>query len=116
MPVPEGYLLSLLLTLAVEVPLVALCFPERRARLAATAALATTLTHLCMHFVLFGLLGPRRFLPAGEALAFVAEGLTYALVIRSTATSDDLRRTLVRGLLASALANGASFAAGWALL
>jgi hypothetical protein len=116
MPVAEGYLPSLLLTLAVEVPLVALYFSGMRARLAATAALATTLTHLCMHFVLFDLLGPRRFLPAGETLAFVAEALVYAHVSRSTAASGNLSRALTRGLLASALANTASFAAGWALL
>jgi hypothetical protein len=106
-PAP-GYLSALLLTLVTEVPIVAACFPGQRARLAAAAAIATTATHLCMHLVLLDLLGPRGFVPAGEALALVVEGLVYASVARP--------RALKRGILASALANTVSFAIGLAVL
>jgi hypothetical protein len=105
---PPGYLPALLLTLAVEVPIVAACFPGQRRRLAVAAAIATTVTHLCMHFVLFDLLGPRRFVPAGEAMAFLVEGAAIAAVARPAAPR--------RGMLVSALANTASFLLGIVLL
>jgi len=101
------YALALTTTLAVEVPVVAALFPGRRLRLALACAAATTATHLLMH------LGFPRLLPSGvspllvgEAFATLAEAAVYALASR------DLGRSLV----ASALANSASFAAGWLVL
>lgn len=96
------YLVALAVTLAVETPIVAALFPGRRLRLAVTCVAATTATHLALHFGFMPLLAPGAGLVAGEAFATVAEAAAYR------AASGDLGRSLV----ASALANGASFAAG----
>ena len=101
------YLLALGVTLAVEVPLVALLFPGRRARMAVACALATTATHVFMHFALPRFLpSPRDVLLVGETVAVGFEAGVYALVSR------DLGRSLV----ASALANSASYGAGLIIL
>lgn len=99
----KGYLLALAVTLVVETPIVAAFFPRRRLRLAATCAVATTATHLLLHF------GFPRLLPAGisplffgEAFATLSEAAAYLVV------SGDAGRSLV----ASALANSASFGVG----
>jgi len=97
---------ALALTLAVEVPIVAALFPDRRARLALVSAVATSATHLFMHLALPRLVPPERWLLTGEAVALVAEAAAYALAGRDVA----------RALVASGLANAASFAAGWLLL
>ncbi len=97
-----GYLVALGVTLAVEVPIVAAFFPGRRRRMALVCAIATTATHLVLHFVLPRFLPPGTALLAGEALATVAEAAAYAIVSR------DLGRSLV----ASAVANAASYALG----
>src|SRR5262245_39250374 len=90
------------LTLAVEVPVVAAVFHSTRWRMAKIAAVVTTATHWSMHFVLPLLVESRAtWLVAGEIGALVLEGAAYALLARP--------RDLGRGLLASALANGASF-------
>jgi hypothetical protein len=94
-----------LLTVAVEVPVVAALFPGQRARLALACALGTSLTNLAMNLVLPRWLGTGAlYLLVGELSALVLEALLYAAVSRP--------RDLVRAATASALANGASFAAG----
>lgn len=102
-----GYALALGVTLAVEVPVVAAFYPGRRARLALACAVATTATHLLLHFA-FPALTPPGLSPlvAGELFATAAEAAVYAAV----------GRDLPRALVASALANSASFAAGLLLL
>lgn len=103
------YLTALGITLGTEVPVVALLYPGQRLRLGAACAVATTATHLVMHFVLPGLLpAGTSALVAGEALALVAEAAAYFAVSRP--------RDLGRALVASALANSLSFGAGLVLL
>ena len=103
----SSYALALGLTLAVEVPLVAALYPGRRRRMMLACAVATTATHLILHFVVFALV-PRQFAPlfVGEAFATLAEAAAYAAVDRQ----------LGLALFASGLANGASFGAGLLLL
>jgi uncharacterized protein (DUF1810 family) len=103
----SGYPLALALTLGVEVSLVAAVFPGRRARLATVCALTTTATHLALHFVFPHVL-PARAAPlvVGEAIVTVLEAAAY------WAASRDLGRSLV----ASGLANVASFALGLTVL
>jgi hypothetical protein len=100
------YAAALALTVAVEAPLVAAVHPRQALRLAAVAAVATTATHLFMHRVLPGLVAPSAWLVTGEAIATVAEAAAYALATRD----------LPRALVASGLANAASFVAGGLLL
>ncbi len=104
----NSYLAALAITLALEVPVVAACFPGQRVRLAAACALTTTATHLFMHFGLPWLgLGPLGVVVVGEVLATTVEAGVYTAVSRP--------RSLGRGLVASALANSVSYAAGAAL-
>lgn len=99
----NGYPLALAITLAVETPIVAAVFPGRRVRLAITCAAATTATHLLMHLVLPGLLpGWASPFVVGEVFATVVEALAYLAVGRDAG----------RALVASAVANSASLAAG----
>jgi hypothetical protein len=103
------YLLALALTLAIEVPLVALVFSGQRLRMALVAAVATTATHLFMHFVLPRLgLTYAGWLVSGELVALVGEAAAYAFLSRP--------RDLPRALAASAVANAASYAVGLFLL
>ncbi len=103
-----AYLQALLLTIAIEVPIVALAFPGRRLRMALACLVATTTTHLLMHFALPSLCPTRRtWVIAGEAQALVLEALAYGLCSRP--------RDFARAFIASALANSASFAAGLVL-
>jgi len=99
----NAYLLALGITLAVETPIVAALFPGRRVRLAFTCVVATIATHLMLHFV-FPRLLPDGISPliVGEAFATLAEAAAYAVA------SMEFGRSLV----ASALANSASFAIG----
>ena len=97
---------ALALTVAIEVPIVAALFPGRRVRLAIVAAVATSATHLFMHLVLPRLVPAAWWLLAGEGVALAVEAAAYALA----------GRDLARALVASGLANAASFAAGWLLL
>jgi hypothetical protein len=86
---------------------VAALFAGRRARLALVCAAATTLTHAALHFAGPRLLSPHPLsLTAAEAFVTLAEAGAY------TWASGELGRSLV----ASALANGLSFAAGWLVL
>jgi hypothetical protein len=100
----SGYLLALGITLVLETPIVAALYPGRRLRLAVVCALASTATHLFMHVLLPGWL-PRGVsaLQVGEAVATLAEAAAYAVAARGE---------VGRALVASALANSASFGAG----
>src|SRR5512142_1725984 len=99
----SAYLVALGITLVLEVPIVAALYPGRRARLALVCAVATTATHLLLHFG-FPRLLPRGspVLLAGEAFATLSEAAVYAV----------FGRELGRALVASGLANAASFGAG----
>lgn len=102
----SAYLAALGITLAVEIPVVAAVYRGQRARMAITCALATSATHLFMHFALPRLLSPGGpVLLAGELIALVVEAAVYAAVARP--------RELGRALIASALANSLSYAAGF---
>lgn len=83
-------------------PIIAAFFPGRRLRLALTSAAANCLTYLVVHWVLgvlhWGLLP----ILIGEALATLAEAAAYAVVSRQRG----------RSLVASAVANFASFVVG----
>jgi hypothetical protein len=98
-----AYALALGITLLVETPIVAALFPGRRGRLALTCLVASTVTHLLLHFV-FPRLLPAAVSPlvVGELFATTAEAAAYAAMSREAG----------RSLVASALANSASFAAG----
>lgn len=98
-----GYALALGVTLGVEVPMVAAFYPGRQARVALACAVSTTATHLLLHLA-FPAITPRGLSPlvAGELFATATEAAVYAAV----------GRDLSRALVASALANSASFAAG----
>ncbi len=100
---PTGYLLALGLTLALEVPVVAAFYPGRRLRMALVCAAATTSTHLLLAFG-FPRLLPRGMsaLWVGETFATVGEAGAYWLAAREPG----------RALVASAVANTLSFAAG----
>lgn len=103
------YLVALGITLGTEVPVVTLLYPGQRLRLGAACAVATTATHLAMHFVLPGLLPAGiSALLAGEAFALAAEAAVYLAVSRPHDPG--------RALVASALANSLSFGAGLVLL
>ncbi len=100
------YASALALTVAVEAPLVAAVYRGQRMRLAVVAAFATTASHLFMFRVLPGLVPHGAWLVTGEAIATAAEAAAYALASRD----------LPRALIASGLANAASFVAGGLLL
>ena len=73
--------------------------------MAVVAALATTATHLFMHFVLpLVTTSYSQNLVIGEAVALAAEAIAYWRLSRPPELS--------RAMIASALANSASFAAG----
>jgi hypothetical protein len=96
---------ALMLTLAVEVPIVALVYARERARMAAAWALATSATNLMMNAWLYTAAGSYdAYLTAGELGATVIEALVYIVVSREHAVG--------RALFASGVANTASFAAG----
>ena len=104
-----SYALALLLTLALEVPLVAWFYPGERARLALACAFATTVTHLLLHFGLPRVIAaPGTVLVVGEALALLGEAAVYARVSRS--------RSVGQALVASTVANTVSYGAGLVLL
>ena len=97
------YFLALGITLITEVPIVAALFPGRRVRMGLVCAVATTATHVALHFDFPPLLPAR--VPAllfGEAFATLAEAAAYVAVSRDVG----------RSLVASAIANTTSFCAG----
>lgn len=100
-----SYPLALALTLGLEVPVVAALYPRQRLRMGLVCAVATTATHLVMHFAVPGLVSSyAAFLLAGESLALFGEAGAYWLAGRP--------REPGLALLASALANALSFGVG----
>lgn len=105
----SSWLIPLIITLLVEVPIVAVMFPGQRARMALTCAVATTLTNVAMNTVWAAHAGSYDiYLLGGETGALVLEALAYVLMSRP--------RQWARSLAASGAANAASFAAGLVLL
>ena len=100
-----AFLQAWLATVVIEVPIVAWCFPAQRRRMAVVCLAATTATHAAMHFLLPPLVDSLgQWVIVGESSATVLEAAVYAVASRP--------RSLPRALIASALANGLSFAAG----
>jgi hypothetical protein len=101
--------LYLVVGIACEAPIVVLLYPGRRVRMAACCAVSTGTTQALLFFRL-----PIRFatwhgqLLFGEALAVVLEGTVYCIAAR--------REGIGRALVASGLANMASFILGTLLL
>jgi hypothetical protein len=96
---------ALAVTLAIEVPLVAILFRGQRARMAAVAVLTNTATNLTLNLVFArmpALAGVHLLL--GEVFAAVVETAAYALASRP--------RNLALSALASGLGNALSFGAG----
>jgi hypothetical protein len=98
-------LIALAVTLAVEVPIVAWVFRGQRARMALACALATSATNLAMNTLLYPRAGSYdAYILIGEIGATLVEAAVYYAVDRDHDPG--------RALLASALANAASFGAG----
>jgi len=98
-------LFPLLVTLAVEIPCVALLFPGQRLRMALVCAVTTGATNFLMNTVLFAAAPSQlTFLLVGELGALVVEGVVYALASKP--------RDVRRAVAASLVANAASFGAG----
>lgn len=98
-------LVALAVTIAVEVPIVALVFPGERIRMALACAVATSATNLAMNLLLYPRAGSwNTYILVGEIGATLVEAAVYWVVSRE--------HDVGRALLASALANGASFSAG----
>ncbi|HET6582281.1 MAG TPA: hypothetical protein VFG69_02515 [Nannocystaceae bacterium] len=101
-----SYLAALAVTLAVEVPIVALAFPKQRAALALAAAIATTTTHLAMHSSTLPGWSPPLGLLAAEIAATASEAVVYAVLTRQP----------LRAAIVAIVANVASFALGLLVL
>ena len=96
---------ALAVTLVVEVPIVALAYPGERLRLAGACAVATTVTNLVMNAWLSRAFGSYDLqLLGGEIGASLIEAAVYAAVSRAHRVGT--------ALVASGLANAASFLAG----
>jgi hypothetical protein len=96
---------ALLVTLALEVPIVSLFYPRERARMALTCALATSATNLAMNAWLVHLASSySTYLLLGELGASTLEALAYVAV--------SPRHDIGRALVASGIANAVSFSAG----
>jgi len=103
-----GYLIAWVVTLLVEVPCVAALYRGQRLKMGLVCAVATSATNLPMNLLLPHWLGTGLlFLLVGETAAVVLEAAVYFAVSRP--------RNLPLAMIASALANGLSFAAGLAL-
>jgi len=99
---------ALALTLAVEVPIVALVFKGQRVRMALVCAATTAATNVAMNTLLRASIpGASLAIAVGEISALAIEATVYALASRP--------RDVPRALVASALANAASYAVGLAL-
>ena len=107
--VPRVIVIALLVTLLVEVPIVAAFYPRQRRRMAITCAIATIAASLVVNAAL-GVVASRIGAPlhvsiaAGQLAAMLLEALAYYAVARP--------RDLRRALAAAASANIASYAAG----
>jgi hypothetical protein len=104
----SGVCAALVVTLLLEVPLVALLYPGQRSRLAMVALVANTLTNLTLNVVLPGVpLLRGNHVIVGEILAVVLEALAYVAASRP--------REVGRALAVSGLANALSFGTGGAM-
>lgn len=103
-----GYALALALTISLEAPIVAACHPGARLRMGLVCVVATTITHVIMHFALQPALAGSytAWLVSGELLALIGEWAAYTIAQPAEARDPG------RALLASAAANAASFGAG----
>src|SRR4051812_10520382 len=102
-------LVALLVTLAVEVPVVAAFYPRQRVRMAVVCAIATIAASLTVNGVLA--IVTTRF--ASWSDAFVALGEVAAMLLEAAAYYAVARpRDGRRALAAAAAANIASYAAG----
>jgi hypothetical protein len=100
-----GVGIALAVTLAVEVPVVSLVYRREPARMAIACALATSATNLAMNaWLLHAVSSYASYLLVGELCATVVEGLVYIAASR--------QHDVGRALVASGLANAASFIAG----
>jgi hypothetical protein len=98
---------ALLVTILVEAPLVGLVY--RRLAMALVCAVTTGVTNLVMNRFLFrAVRSAEQYILIGELGAVLIEALVYFLVAR--------KHGAARAIAASALANSASFVAGWWLV
>ena len=96
-----GVMFALAITAAVEPPIVAAVFPQRRLRMALVALVTTAVTNVAMNLWLARVFtSPNKFVVVGELGAFLVEAAVYYAVSRD----------LQRAFCASAFANAASFA------
>ncbi len=103
--VDAGYLLALGVTLVLELPVVMLLFRSQWKRLALSCLVATAMTHWLMHFIVPLITSSYlSYLIVGESFATFGEGLAYGVAAEPT--------NFIRGLMASALANGLSYGVG----
>jgi len=101
----SGAARALVVTLLIEVPVVALGFPNQRRRMVLVALVANTLTNLTLNLVLPSIRAIRgHHVLVGEALALVVETLAYAIAGRPGA--------LGRALVVSGVANALSYELG----
>lgn len=99
---------ALAVTLAIEVPVVALVYRRERVRMGIACAIATSLTNLLMNtWLLHRVRSHDTYLLVGELGASALEALVYVAASRQHA--------LGCALVASGLANALSFAAGLSL-
>jgi hypothetical protein len=104
-----GALYALGLTLALEVPFVALCYPRQRLRLAVVALLSNALTNLTLNLVLPSIPAFQgSHVVIGEILAVVLEALAY------TATAQP--RNVGKAIMVSAVGNALSYELGGSML
>jgi hypothetical protein len=103
-----AFVFAWIVTLAVEVPCVALFYPGQRLRMAVVATGVNTISNLTMNLALPRLLGTGTlFLLVGEAGALLLESAAYAATAKP--------RQIGRGLVVSAVANALSFTSGLVL-
>jgi hypothetical protein len=104
----SGPLRALAVTLLIEVPIVALCFPGQRARMALVAIVANTVTNLTLNVLLPGLPAlSRHALVLGEVAAVIVEAAAYTVAGRPP--------ELGRALAVSGASNALSYELGGAL-
>jgi hypothetical protein len=99
------WLVALVLTVAIEVPVVAAFFPGQRLRLAFVALGANVVTNLVLNIVLARSAWGGHHLVPGEVFAVVGEALAYSVFSRPP--------DVARAALASGVANLLSFAVGF---
>lgn len=99
---------ALIVTVAIELPVVALCFPDQRLRLAFVALIVNCLTNPLLNLVLPAIpLFSGEHVVIGEVLAVVMEAVAYGLAARG--------RECGRALAVSAACNALSYEFGGAL-